>query len=73
VRQGEDSPLSSLLSKQPQIDLTPYATNKHLEEVKTRFNKDLDDLNSGFKKANQQISHNAEKFGSEIDSVRQLI
>lgn len=65
--------MSSLLSKQPQIDLTPYATNKHLEEVKTRFTKDLDEINTGFKKANQEIAHNAEKFGSEIDQVKHLI
>lgn len=37
------------------------------------MSKDLDDLKSGFKYANLTISQNAEKFGKEIDTVRQVI
>ena len=72
MRMGEDSPLSSLLSKtqQPQIDLTPYATNKHLDEVRTRFSKDIDELNLNFKRVNQLIGSNQTEVNSELDQIK---
>jgi len=54
-------------------DLSNYVTNKQLDDTRSKFLKDLEELSQQVKKMSLQINSSGEKSNIELDNMKRVV